>query len=284
MKFCIYAVRTMIALSSLSLCSMDNVVVHKRADKDDVASVLQLINEQAHADSSRIVVLPKIFREQAIKDSIEERKLFVTQAENKIVAFKKLYVISDEQEYDSIVENELRCRYPQDSVSVHINNVKTDSFAVPNFRYDNSICIYFGGDYTAPAHRNKGVNSNLTHYAFSAITHEAFNVIENEVLGQYQQNKRMNYIVLLYGLTKANAGEGSGEIDRSPSIIRAFETFVKKFASLCQYNQNESIIHSRYKSFMPTFDPEATERVPLADDQAIEGYGNVLIFPLIQKK
>lgn len=287
MKFCIYAVPAIIALSCLSLCSMDtsaNRIVHKRAEKDDIRGVLKLTNEQAHADSSRIVVLPKIFRKQAITDSVKSGKLFVAQMNNEIVAFKKLYIISDEKEYDNIVDNELRCRYSQDSVSVQINEVKTNSFAVPNFGYHNSICIYFGGDYTAPAHRNKKVNSNLTRYAFSAITHDAFNVIENEML-QYPPKKEIsyNYIVLLYGLTKANAGEGSGEIDRNPSIIRAFKKFVMNFADLCQYNKDEAIIHSRYKSFMPTFDPEATECVSLPDDQAIAGYGNVLIFPLVSK-
>lgn len=286
MKFCIYAVPAIVALSFLSLCSMDRAdssMICKRAGEDDIRGVLKLTNEQAHADNSRIVVLPKIFRERAITDSVKNEKLFVAQMNPEIIAFKKLYIISDEQEYDTIVDHELRCRYSQDSVSVHTNDVKTDSFAVPNFGYHNSICIYFGGDYTAPMHRNKGINSTLTRYAFSAITHEAFSVIENEVFLEYPQNKRMSYIVLLYGLTKANAGEGSGEIDRSPSIIRAFKQFVMNFADLCQYKKDEAIIHSRYKSFMPTFDPEATECVPLPDDQAIAGYGNVLIFPLIQK-
>jgi hypothetical protein len=32
---------------------------------------------------------------------------------------------------------------------------------------------------------------------------------------------------------------------------------------------------------MPTFDPESTECVPLPDDKSIAGYGNVLIFPLV---
>jgi hypothetical protein len=285
MKFCMYAVPTMIMLSCLSLCSMDNgsdCIVYKQAESRDRVGVLQLINEQAHTDSSRIVVLPKLFRELAIRDSVAKERLFVAQRGDETVAFKKLYLISDQQEYDTIVDNELRCRYPQDSVSIRINGVKTSSSAVPNFGYHNSICVYFGGDYTAPKYRNAGINSHLTRKAFSVITHHAFSLIEQEVLSMSQEQK-LRYIVLLYGLTKANAGEGYGEVDRNPSIIRAFTRFVTHLAGISGYDSDESIVHSCYNSFMPTFDPEATECVPLADDKAVAGYGNALIFPLIKK-
>jgi len=136
------------------------------------------------------------------------------------------------------------------------------------------VSIYFGGDYTVPNRRDEGISSKLIRYAFEDI--------KNDVIEAVRTQRAQN-IVLLYGLTKANAGETVNGVDRTPSIIRAFMPFVKTIAVQNNCKENNTFYHSRYEAFMPTFDPEDIECKPLPDDQAISGYGNVLLFPLIKQ-
>ena len=217
----------------------------------------------------------------AVNDDIAKKRLYCATDKrfHEVFAFKKLFIIDNEQEYNDITVNEIRCACYKGgclgTVTFDAQNISVKSSSAMPFFFQNSAAIYFGGDYTVPLYRNQKINSNLTRHAFDSIKQDTIDTIKKN---------NFDKIVLLYGLTKANAGEQGG-IDRTPSIVRAF----RKFAEQVQVStalssepapKDNIIIHSRYAAFMPTFDPQSTECKPLPDDQAIPGYGNVLVFPL----
>jgi hypothetical protein len=215
----------------------------------------------------------------AVEQSIAEKKLYcaLNQAE-EVVGFKKLFILNDEQEYTDIARDEIRCIGNNPCIKTQFFNGNNIGKSVqlqlfPQFSFKKSIIIYFGSDYTVPFYRNNGINSQLVQHAFNTIKKDAVDIIKK---------KNLDNIVLLYGLTKINAGENGG-IDRTPSIVRALKKFSEQIIHECFsiITKNSLVFHRQYEAFMPTFDPESTECVPLPDDKSIAGYGNVLIFPLV---
>lgn len=261
-----------------SMESVNKPITYQRPSENDVASITHLINTQAIHDSTKIVILPEKFRERAIQGSLS--RLFIARHEgtNDIAGFKKLFIIDNQNEYNDIMRDEIRCADLQNFVNATTISI-ADALKTPlnkekiiALSYENSITIYTGGDFTAPDYRGKRINSDLTHYAFNQIAPE---------VQQMLQGKRIAYIVLLYGLTRANAGEGAGAVDRSPSILKLFNAFIKTVTS---ENILNDFHHYSYQAFMPTFDPQDAECKPLPDDQSVEGYGNVLIYPLSREQ
>ncbi len=262
MKLITYVINCFLPLVCITTVAMEPALIYKKATQSDVNSLLKVIDEQAINDSTKIVILPKKFRQGALEGDIVKNRLYCVTKEGSdgIIAFKKLFIINDENEYDDITQNEIRC---------HDKNSM-----MPSFTFKDSVSIYFGGDYTVPHYRHQGINSRLIRHTLEDIKDDVIKAV---------QTKKAHNIVLLYGLTKANSGETSDGIDRTPSIIRAFRAFAQQVAIECNCNEDIDLYHSRYQAFMPTFDPEDSECKPLPDDQSIPGYGNVLLFSFIKK-
>lgn len=89
---------------------MDNATItYGVAQKDDVPGILALY-EQANksADKNKIVILPIAIREGAIKASISAGHFFVAKRDGNVIAFKKAYSITDPEEQEKILVEELR--------------------------------------------------------------------------------------------------------------------------------------------------------------------------------
>lgn len=248
--------------------SCDNKIVYRTARQEDLDQLLELINTQAVYDRDKIVILPNKFRAGALQAGINKNRYFVAEANGKIIGYKKLFLMADEKEKEDVLVNEIRC----------IDNEHNCTFAgiIGNddlFEQDGSIpskqhfdlCIYNGGDFTCPAYRGKGINKQLTNQALLSLI---------EPVRQQIQEKKASAITMLFGLTKANAGEYPGAFaDRTPSIVKSFRTFLNEFEN-CQ--SGVQLLHNRYRAFMPTFDPESQECVPLDDKHSVSGFGCIL--------
>lgn len=280
-----YSIIFNIFISTISL-AMDETMVsairYEQAINQHILGVVDLLNK-AENDKDKIVIVPKDFRYTAVNNAIQNKQLYIACNNTKIIAFKKLFIINNKSDYKDITKNEIRCHgkntYPIDTHKIRIyNNIfnaspNTEYDTIPSFKYNNSLVIYFGGDYTDPEYRNKGINGRLTYESFEQIKNTVINLI---------QQKNLWYIVLLYGLTKFNSGEDTNGIDRTPSISKAFITFaqtIQKFFFPSDAS-NPILHHLRYQAFMPTFDPESKQCVPLSDGKSIPGYGNILVFTL----
>lgn len=249
----------------------DSDIGYRLAARDDVNAIVDLINQQAHKDSDRIVIVPERFRVSYIEEAVKSGRLFVATHNKTILGYKKLYCITDQQECDDILNNELRCN--KDYLAECKLLSQTDLTAhellpeeVIKLRSSSITYIYNGADFTHPHYRAKGINSQLTQYAFKSILDTTL-----------KHSLSSTHIALVYGLTRINAGKESNILDgRTQSILRQFIPFTKKVIKRSDCIQPTHLILSRYYAFKPSFDPQATECKPLSDDQSIPGYGYLI--------
>jgi len=263
------------------------LITYRRATQEDVGSLLYLINTHAIHDNDKIVVVPEKFRQSALEEDIQKKKIYIAQKNdtNEIIALKKLYRIDTEEEYKDITRNEIRCKGKAKScVGVYdiglykhenppLVSFRMNQMFAPQYKFSNSCPLYFGGDFTTPSERGKKINSQLTHKAFELIKDDVIQAIK-------AKNDNLTSLVLLYGLTKTNAGENNG-INRTPSIVKTFIPFAREVQKKCNLGGKNSVTHARYHSCMPTFDPNSEEYKPLPEEQCVLGYGNVLHFELM---
>lgn len=254
----------------------DHMQIEYRLAKDsDIDSILNLMDE-ASSESDKVLVLPKACRKGFLWDLLARRRLFVAVLGNRVVATKKLF-LTENAEKDQLL-HELHCvgekaklafrgKINKDGsfISTHSSS---DVFQVPN-ALDYGVCLYDGFDFTIKDFRGQGINKGLFNVAFEAIVPQV-----KDALRKTGQKK----ITLLYGVTYPNAGKNPGEApDRMPGIAAAFKSFIKSIDT-----QAEPIVleHSRYHSFMPTFDLNSQECKPLPENKSIPTYGCVLTYAL----
>jgi ribosomal protein S18 acetylase RimI-like enzyme len=240
------------------------------ATKNDSAAIVDLINTQATKDADKIVILPESFRLSAIANASNKERLFVardiTQGE-KIVAFKKLFLLTDNQERNEIMQDEIRC-IGSKSESTFAGMIKKGAVTTlnthPTFGQDD-LYIYNGGDFTHPDYRKNGLNKELSQHAFSTIFSDQLSK---------QSPARIH---LLFGLVQANSGSNVGEKgDRAIPLADVFSNFIRQVYP--NTKDDISLTYHRYKAFMPTFDPTSSECKPLPDEKAIPGYGCILTY------
>lgn len=247
-----------------------NQLHYRHATIKDLPQLLTLIDTHAIHDRTKIVILPKKFREKSLQTAIEKKRIFIAEENEIIVGYKKIFIIEDNDEKNEILANEIRCINNENNCAFAGSVNENGTFIVnesplPSDCYH--VCIYNGGDFTVPTHRGKGINAQLTKNALlSCITD-----IKNQILQQ-----KTSSITMLYGITKANAGEQPGAVcDRTVNIIKQFKSFIQAVG----IDQNSIVLqHRRYTAFMPTFDPEAAILRPLPDEQSIPGFGCVLTY------
>jgi len=247
-------------------------LIFRQAERKDLAQLLTIVDTQAIQDRDKIVILPKKFRSMSLESAIDKKSMFVAEQDGEIVGYKKLFLVTDQEQKNDMLCSEIRCIDNENNCAFvgyadSSGNIISSTHELP---YDfHKVCIYNGGDFTLPSFRNKGINQQLTKTALGMIAHEAKEQIR-------QQQSRS--ISMLFGLTQANAGEQPGARgDRTPNISKTFAEFVQNLENT---NEEISFSHRRYQAFMPTFDPEGAELKPLSDDQSIPGFGCVLTYQL----
>lgn len=263
----------LVIVSCLVASVMHPMYEYRKAEEADLHKVLALINQQAVYDSDKIVILPRDFREKSILGAIDKKRLFVACDNDRIVGYKKLFLLNDEKEKQEILSDELRClgKKAVCSYSGIIDDknvfIQTKNFSPLIDAYTSYI--YDGADFTLSSYRCKGINSTLTTKALE------YNL---DMIQKHIDDHASKCISLVYGITQDNAGEIVGVYpDRTPSILKSFKKFI---SVLEKRNDPISLEHYRYEARKPTFDPESKECKPLPDEQSIPGFGCVLTYTL----
>jgi len=252
----------------------NNSYEFRYAQLSDVPGLVELINKQAQKDSDKIVVVPERFREGYVRSAINQSRLFVALHAGAIIGYKKLFCVTDKAESEDILKNELRAIGTQSVSSGSIDPLlravsMIEPKQLPAELLDKSTVIYTGADFTHPNYRGKGVNTLLSEYAF--------NQLAPSVRAECDR-RNSDYSVLVYGLTRYNAGEEHELLGgRTCSIVKQFLAFRSKINPLNNSAGKDALEIHRFTAFKPSFDPHAIECVPLADDQAVPGYGYVLL-------
>lgn len=248
-----------------------------RAIDANVLALVNLINTQAYKAENQIVVLPEKYRKASIEDGVKNQRLFVAQADDQLIGFKKLFLIEDQQECDAILRDEIRCikgtLLAQAAVDLEdLSQEEIGDDAINDVYSASTTYIYNGADFTCENYRKKGINRQLTQFALEEVA--------DDVIAHAKQHDSA-YIAMLFGLTDDNAVEPNNLLaGRSKGIITSFKTFAERIAQKAGYEKPLQMLASRYVAYKPSFDPHAQECVPLPDDQAVKGCGCVLAFKL----
>ncbi len=237
----------------------------QQAEQSHVEQLLAMINSIGGDDLNNLVVFPKLFREQILRKTIDQHKLFVAiDSEGTILGFKKLFVISNSEELleiasqeicciDGIVEQTISYNYQQNRLQELFTTIRKSDYD------EHSTYLYLGGDYTVPSARGSGINTLLMIKGMEMLSQE---------IAESIKVKNSRSIVLLYGVTEAN-------FRRKHSIIRLFVRL------LVEHNLIDPTIECELNAFVaykPTFDPDAQACIPSTD--LVRGHGCVLTCPL----
>lgn len=265
------------ALSTLFFSPISTFAMeYRKATFQDIDSMVVLMNEEAHKDSDKIVIVPKAFRRNYVQDGIEKGRFFVAVASSeKIVGYKKLFGITDEFELNNILLDELR--FQQDkhvmSVLVAIDDLNKSVIDYEPIDIHNTFYIYNGADFTHPEYRNRGINNQLMLHALG------------EVGDEYLRMEHKRKLALVYGLTKDNAGDDNDIVGgRTKGIVKEMISLVKVMAKKIGVPEPASLLLSRYTAYKPSFDPESSECIPLPDAESIPGYGCMIFCALRDEK
>lgn len=207
--------------------------VYRFAQISDIPQLLDAIEAAEHTpDAENIVILPRKFRERALRSAIEQNRLFVAcDAVGNLMGFKKLFVLTG-KERDDVLNDEIRCTKP-------------GCQGAPAHIIDETRCyVYTGADFTLPDFRGQGVNKALMEYALSTL-----HVTEEKM-------------VFVFGVT-----EHSVEIKRQESILKAVQKFLGEHR-----RQESYLEVAFYPAEKPTFETDAQECVPLEHGVPGYGY------------
>ena len=147
-------------------------------------------------------------------------------------------------------------------------NVKID--------YNKFLTIYIGSTFTKKEHRENGINTALTHYAFNSIKQNVCEKIKN--------NQALQGVCLIYGLSKQNKKDG-----RTLANVKTFGQFITNINEQLKDSikpiYGKILIHKQCKAQRPDCNPDATEVIIKPDPKTgPEEFGNVLCFLFNQIK
>lgn len=262
-----------LSIGLLVMSHLYGMYEYRQALESDVPAILTLMNGEAAQEHDKLVILPKKFRESSLCNAIHKSRLFVATENKAIVGYKKLFLVTNEDEKKELLHEELRC-VGSSAQCAYLGSVSGEGEVTPGNKVvdcssKDILCIYDGADFTKQDKRGLGINRSLTNAALQAI----LPMVRDQVA-----TDSARAIALLYGLTCANAGLLPGYApDRTMSIAKSFGLFVKK---LTMTEGSIGFAHARYKAFMPTFDPESEKCRPLPDNCSIPGFGCILFYSL----
>lgn len=246
-------------------------IEYRRASESDIPSILSLM-EEASTQGDKILILPKACRESFAKEIIDKKYLFVAVNNKEVVATKKLF-IAEGTEKDDLLKDLIRSEGKKARPFSYRGKISDNGSITRSFdqRPAYGVCLYVGFEYTKKAFRGRGINKQLTDFAYGEIA--------GQVRGALRKSPEKN-LTLLYGVTYPNANEQPDMApDRTPGMAKTFQSFIKQYID----KQASSVVLelTRYHGFMPTFDPDSQDCTkPYPDEKSDPIYGYILTYEL----
>lgn len=263
-------------LLSFFIVDASEIIVHYSQaflpDLEPLVLLVKNIGTQDPDDLKKVVKLPEQFIPLSLEQDINLNKLFIATLGQKIVGFKKLFILNNQKESDEILANEIRCigdaaTLVDFSIILYNYNFLREPVYKKNVEFkkeESDLTVYTGADYVIPELRKKNIAKGL--YAHSLST-----VFSSINFALYKR------LVLVYGLSQFNDfNEQSEGVSRTPYIVASVMLALSKL----NLSINKEIQHYRFKSIMPQFIKNSQSLVLLPDEKGIPGFGNVLVFVL----
>jgi hypothetical protein len=248
--------------------------IYRQAKHEDVERIVDFINNQVVLEVDKVVVLPPGCRERVVRSTIEKKRFFIAEHKQSaaLVGLQKFFVIDDKVELNDVLLNEIRCKDSVSSAAGYLKLQECDRYcpltnSIIHYA-DNDTYLYYGGAFTEPKHRGKGVNTGLNDFAFSEIGKTIIN---------HSKEEQSQKLVMLYGLVTANAGDAHDLLGgRSKMRVNSFINFIEGNYK----GGSEGLLLYRYPAFMPKFDQTAQECIPLSDEESVPGFGCVALYDI----
>src|SRR3990170_3490170 len=95
----------LLLVSFISSCTY-GMYHYRQANEADVPTLLALLEHASNDDRNKIVILPEPFRAAALQSAIKKERLFVATTDGAIIGYKKLFLISDQEEKNQLLQDE----------------------------------------------------------------------------------------------------------------------------------------------------------------------------------
>ncbi len=214
--------------------------------------VLQSQIDQDPVDSTKLVILPELFRRNSLAENISKARLFVVEKNDVIIAFVKLYII---QEYEDILEKEIRC-LGSDSKQTH--GVVLTNF----FQGVMPVILYFGSEYTIPLFRGKHLGTHLMTYALDFLVSDIGNVHSPK-------------IAMVYGKAKSKTDNPSY---KATLLKRSFAYLLEKLLNIKNVDFS-TFTTSVYAARMPVLVVDPERRIfDARENESFSDHGCVLSY------
>ncbi len=275
----------MLFVASTAVFGMEDTTIEcRKAKPSDSNQIVSLFNTARESDN--LFIFPHCALKNNVGGNIKKKALFVAYKNEEMVSMRKLYIPTNPEDINFILNDEIRLTGPGSeraqkdrfyNIEQLLDKKQVTPYKTENYPgiqkkivNDKTLIIYSGSAYTKKEYRNQGINSKLTNYAFNQH-------LESTVKKIKQRN--MNAICLVFGLAKNNKKQG-----RAITEARYFAKFINNIRKKLPSITETTIIHRQSKAQLPTCDPNAKELIINPDPkEGPQDFGNAFFFPFNQK-
>ncbi len=209
MKSMIYGfIAAIILFASFSYAMQPDYRQATEKDVDQIDHFLATIDAK---DAKNLVILPDSMRKTKLLEAIQKNRFFVASIKEAVIAFKKLFPITDEELPKTLngelcaIDEDGHYRAPALAASLRIHDGTRVDTARPTHLppLDQSMFIYDGTDYTHPNFRHRGINGELTAYALKSL---------RDYVVKTLRDQKKNTLCLLYGLVTNDDAKDAGDL------------------------------------------------------------------------
>jgi hypothetical protein len=270
--------------------SSEASIVFRYANSGDLEAILLIQRNYTEDDRERLVTFPIEVDQQILQSSILSKKLFLAEdsKNHHIISILKLFIIHEspiDSEADinktysqhlEILRDELQCLGDKSeqvlAEGFNSQDPLLERMTPRNkfeFNPEKQLFLYYGGAYTIPEARKKGVQTRLLE--------EALGLLKNELLESIPNEFETFEFILTYGqVLAAQSNKG---------MIPVFTSFVKSLINASEV-QSYSILsdyveHLGYRAFKPSFsfNPDKNN-LEVHFPETSNGIGNLVIISL----
>jgi hypothetical protein len=290
-SICTLMLALMTTLFSMPTDLHKSTITYEQATEADIDALMELYCTFTADDYHKLLVLPAPFHHAFVLHALRAGRIFVARdtrlhESKNIIAFIKLFIVTDATERQSILHDELRLcnekgqintplctsQYEIDTAFGYAASILPEPRPAKALDEVSPLLVYYGGAFTLHHYRDQGINSGLEQFAINHIMPQL-------VAAAIELNATS--VAYTFGVVKANAG--------GTARLRSCTYLTTQLAAALDYTLPKDgklqLTQQACHAFKPTFytdDKGALAVRPDNDEQtqAGAGYGVLIDSPL----